>query len=85
MHFPAIIESLPEPPDDSPATLPAPTGPVEYEVHVDGELVAGASGLREDSLREAMHYAAQYADDGEVEVFEVRRIPLVAPTAKGGE
>ena len=47
--------------------------PHEFEVWQGDEMVASASGPREDALREAMHYAAQYAEDGPVRVFEVTR------------
>ena len=49
----------------------------EFEIHVDGVYEAGASGPRESAYREAMNYATQYAQDGDVEVFEVTRL-LVA-------
>jgi hypothetical protein len=49
----------------------------EFEVWQDGEMVASASGQREDALCEIRHYAAQYAQDGLIEVFEVKRIPVV--------
>jgi len=47
--------------------------PYEFEVWQGDEMVASASGPREDALREAMHYAVQYAQDGPVRVFEVTR------------
>jgi len=46
---------------------------VEFEVWQGDIMVAGTSGPREDSLREAMHYASQYALDGHVQVYEVTR------------
>lgn len=55
--------------------------PFEFEVWQDDEMVASASGPRENALREAMHYAAQYEQDGLVRVFEVVRT-LVTPNAK---
>lgn len=63
---------------------PAETGerffPFEFEVWQGDEMVASASGPRDDALREAMHYAAQYEQDGPVRVFEVTRT-LVRPNA----
>ena len=42
------------------------------------DFVAGTSGPRDQALREAMHYASQYARDGAaVQVFEVLRVPAV--------
>ena len=77
-----IIAAIPEPPDDSPATLPAPTGPgfywvtsritrreqpVEVFASDNGNLVVNVCG-----------------DDGYgVDEFH-SWLPLVAPTAKGG-
>ena len=52
----------------------------EFEVWQGDEMVASASGSRDDALREAMHYAAQYAQDGPVRVFEVTRT-IVTPNA----
>lgn len=53
----------------------------EFEVWQGDEMVASASGPRDDALREAMHYAAQYEQDGPVRVFEVTRT-LVRPNVK---
>lgn len=53
----------------------------EFEVWQNDMMVASASGPRDDALREAMHYAAQYEQDGPVRVFEVTRI-LVRPNAR---
>lgn len=47
--------------------------PFEFEVWQGDEMVASASGPRDDAMREAMHYAAQYEQDGPVRVFEVTR------------
>jgi len=47
--------------------------PAEFEVWQDGMMVAGASGPREDALREALHYANQYASDGSVSIYEITR------------
>lgn len=58
----------------------------EFEVWQVGEVCAGASGPREQALREAMRYAAQYAaqyaQDGPVQVFEVRRTAVDAAMLK---
>ena len=54
--------------------------PFEFEVWQGDEMVASASGPRDEALREAMHYAAQYQQDGPVRVFEVTRT-LVRPNA----
>lgn len=53
----------------------------EFEVWQGDEMVASASGPREHALREAMHYAAQYKQDGPVRVFEVTRT-LLQPNAE---
>lgn len=45
--------------------------PFEFEVWQGDMMVASASGRHDDALREAMHYAAQYQQDGPVRVFEV--------------
>ena len=56
----------------------------EFEVWQGDEMVASASGPRDDAIREAMHYAAQYEQDGPVRVFEVQRT-LVEPSAAAPE
>lgn len=43
----------------------------EYEIHQDGAMQAGASG--KNALVEIQHYAAQYSQDGPIEVFKVTR------------
>ena len=55
--------------------------PFEFEVWQGDEMVASASGPRDQALREAMHYAAQYEQDGPVRVFEVTRT-LVRPNVE---
>ena len=55
--------------------------PSEFEVWRGDEMCASASGPRETALREAMHYAARYAQDGPVRVFEVTRT-LVTPNVR---
>lgn len=52
--------------------------PYEFELWQGDEMVARASGPRDDALREVMHYAAQYAQDGPVQVFEVTRTLLAS-------
>lgn len=54
--------------------------PFEFEVWQGDEMVASASGPRDDALREAIHYVAQYEQDGPVRVFEITRT-LVMPNA----
>lgn len=54
----------------------------EFDVIVtigdDSMHVAGASGPRESALAEAMNYARQYVEEGDVEVFEVTRTKVAA-------
>ena len=52
----------------------------EYELIQDDCMVAGTSGP--DALNEIKRYAAQYAQDGAIEVYEVTRklIDLAAPS-----
>lgn len=45
----------------------------EFELIQDGIPVAGSSGPREGAWREIQHYAAQYSEDGPVEIYEVIR------------
>ena len=45
----------------------------EFEILVDKEMVAGTYGPRETAIREAMNYLQQYANDGHVELYEVKR------------
>ena len=57
----------------------------EFEVWQGDEMCASSSGRREDALREAMHYATQYGQDGPVRVFEVTRTLVTPnPTPTGG-
>ena len=70
------------------ATRPAPEVPqlsdgeryfaAEFEVWQGDEMCASTSGPRDEALRDAMHYATQYGQDGPVRVFEVTR-KLVTP------
>jgi len=46
---------------------------VEIEVWQDGMCVAGVSAPHEDAMKEAVHYAMVYGQDGPVEVFMVKR------------
>ena len=54
----------------------------EFEVWQGDEMVASASGPRDTALREAMHYAAEYEQDGPVRVFEVIRKLIAAGEVK---
>lgn len=45
----------------------------EFELVQDGIPVASAFGSREDAWREIQHYAAEYSQDGPVEIYEVIR------------
>lgn len=60
--------------------------PQEFEVWQGDEMVASASGPRDDALREATRYAAEYSQDGPVRVFEVSRtlIDAAMPTQQKG-
>jgi hypothetical protein len=63
------------------ATSPAPavvqmTDDADYELHVNGEFQAGTSG--KNAYAEILNYAAQYAEDGEVEIFQVTRTKIDA-------
>lgn len=55
----------------------------DFELWQDDMMVAGTSGLRADAEREIWHYAAVYGQDGPVEVFEVRRVPVAAAIRAG--
>ena len=62
-----------------PPILAIPEGvTAEFEVWQNDEMVASASGPREDALNEAQHYAWQYGQDGECRIFEVTRTLLSA-------
>jgi hypothetical protein len=56
----------------------------EFELHCDGEWVAGASGPRARTWREIQHYAVQYAQDGLIEIFEVTRRAVEAGSEQAG-
>ena len=45
----------------------------EFEILCGDEWIAGTSGTREGALREAFHYAAQYAADGPITINEIVR------------
>lgn len=45
----------------------------EFELVQDGIPVAGSYGPREEAWREIQRYAAQYSEDGPVEIYEVIR------------
>lgn len=68
----AIEKALALPADDD-------ADDAEFELHELGMMVAGTSGPRADAMREIMHYAAVYGQDGPAEayeVFEVIRRPI---------
>ena len=45
---------------------------IEYQVHCDGECVAVTSGGEAgEAEADAWHYARQYAQDGDVKVYQV--------------
>lgn len=49
----------------------------EFEVWQDGLPVASASSEdRAAAVREALHYAAVYSQDGPVSIYEVKRTPM---------
>lgn len=81
--FPLYAGSAPVP-----AVPPAAQADAEFEVLVDGLdgpcVMAAASGPRDRALREAMHYAHQYVDEGDVTVVERVTIAMLAAKAKGG-
>lgn len=45
----------------------------EFEIRCDGEAVAWASGPRDEALEDSRHYAGIYAQDGQTEIYEVRK------------
>ena len=51
-------------------------GFAEFEVLVNDEPQASASGPRQQAMNEALRYATQYAGDGEVRINEVLRFPV---------
>lgn len=52
---------------------------VEYELHQDDMMVAGASGKR--AYEEILHYAAMYVQDGPVTLYKVIRTKIEIPGA----
>ena len=56
----------------------------EFELWQDDMVVASVFGPREQSVAEIMRYAEQYAQDGEVRIEEVIRIPFDAARASNG-
>lgn len=53
-----------------------------FEVWQDGLPVAEVNGNdRADALREILHYAAMYGQDGPVEIYEVKRFKLGEPAS----
>lgn len=53
----------------------------DYELWVGDEMVAGAFGPKKRAWQEIMRYAHQYADEGMVRIYEVKRT-LVALEAE---
>jgi len=49
---------------------------VEYQIIQNDCFVAGACGLQEEAWREILHYAAQYIEDGPIQIYEVTRKPI---------
>ena len=45
----------------------------EFEIWCDDTMVASTSGERFEALKEAGHYAYQYAEDGKIKIYEVFR------------
>ncbi|MGI4846605.1 MAG: hypothetical protein ACRYGK_00450 [Janthinobacterium lividum] len=62
--------------DDSGKVAQPMTDDVSYEIVQDDMVVASASGP--GAKREIMHYAAQYQQDGPLEIFKVVRTALLA-------
>jgi hypothetical protein len=54
--------------------------PIEFEVWLDGEFIASASGKREDALNEALQYYSKYQNNGDVKLFQVTRteVPVIS-------
>lgn len=46
---------------------------VEFQVSIEGEVQAQAFGPRDQAWAEIQRYAAQYAEDGPIEIWEVIR------------
>jgi hypothetical protein len=58
-----------------------PSDEAEFELHTkDGICLAGASGPRAAAWAEIQHYAAQYADEGPLTIYEVTRKPVTVPS-----
>lgn len=45
----------------------------EFQITQDGFIVAGAEGPRDQAWAEIQRYAAQYAEDGPIEIWEITR------------
>lgn len=66
--------SQPEPTNQAPAAPPLEQlADSEFELWQDDCWMAGTSGPREDALRDILHYAMVYGQDGPVKVYEVKR------------
>lgn len=46
---------------------------VEFQIGIEGEVQAQTFGPREQAWAEIQRYAAQYAEDGPIEIWEVTR------------
>ena len=68
------VVSQPEPTNQAPAAPSLEQSADSEFVLLQGDCwVAGASGPRQDALREILHYATVYGQDGPVKVYEVKR------------
>lgn len=54
----------------------------DFEVWVNDQIEAQTSGPRDLALAEARHYAMQYASDGRVEIYEVKRTRIYEALAQ---
>ena len=45
----------------------------EFEIVCGGDYSATSEGPRKAAWKDALHYAAQYSNDGPVEIYEVTR------------
>jgi len=55
------------------ATLQAQDREIEFQLGIEGEIQAQTFGPREQAWAEIQRYAAQYAEDGPVEIWEITR------------
>jgi hypothetical protein len=68
-----LLYASPLPQEPREATL---TDEAEFAIEADGAFLASASGLRDEAWREIQHYAAQYAEEGPLTIYEVIRKPV---------